>query len=284
MIVWPIFDLTVCRKPLVCRQPTIPKELMMSVTSERRRIAIREYLLRNGSAEVGGLSRHFNSSEATIRRDILMLLKENGFKKVRGGIGVDDTTSEPSIAQRSYMQSDKKRRIGKKAAELVHDGEAIFLGTGSTALEVAKNLTTRRKLTVITNSLPVITTLVDSPGVDLVVTGGALRRPELSFIGHIVEKALSELRADKVIIGIQGIHPESGLTNEFLPEAMLDRVLVTFAPQLIIVADSSKIGKIKASAVGRIEDIGILVTDPSIDAGTLENLQRHDVRVMLAEE
>jgi len=151
-------------------------------------------------------------------------------------------------------------------------------------LEVAKNLTTRRNLTVITNSFPVITTLVDSPGVDLVVTGGALRRPELSFIGHIVEKALSELRADKVIIGIQGIHPESGLTNEFLPEAMLDRVLVTFAPQLIIVADSSKIGKIKASAVGRIEDIGVLVTDPSIDVGIFEDLQRRSIRVLLAEE
>ena len=256
----------------------------MSIPNERRRAAIREHLLRNGSAEVGWLGRQFNASDATIRRDILALLKENGFKKLRGGIGLDDTKAEPSFAQRSYLQSDNKRRIGKKAAELVHDGETIFLGTGSTALEVAKNLTTRRNLTVITNSLPVITTLVDSPGVDLVLTGGALRRPELSFIGHIVERTLAELRADKVIIGIQGIHSESGLTNEFLPEALLDRVLVTFAPQLIIVADSSKLGKIKASAVGKIEDIGILVTDPAIDAGILEDLQRRGVHVMLAEE
>jgi DeoR/GlpR family transcriptional regulator of sugar metabolism len=87
-----------------------------------------------------------------------------------------------------------------------------------------------------------------------------------------------------VIIGIQGIHAESGLTNEFLPEAVLDRVLVAFAPQLIIVADSSKIGKIKASAVGKIEDIGILVTDPSFDAGMLEGLQSRNIRVVLAEE
>ncbi len=159
----------------------------MSVTNDRRRTAIREYLLRNGSAEVGALSRHFGASEATIRRDILVLLKESGFRKIRGGISVDDTKSEPTLIQRSYMQSERKSRIGKKAAELVHDGEAIFLGTGSTALEVAKNLTTRRNLTVITNSLPVINTLVDSPGVDLVVTGGAVRRPELSFIGHTVE-------------------------------------------------------------------------------------------------
>ncbi len=256
----------------------------MSVTNERRRTAIREYLLRNGSAEVSLLSRHFSASEATIRRDILVLLQENSFKKVRGGIGVNDIKAEPSLAQRSYMQAEKKRRIGRKAAELVHDGEAIFLGTGSTALEVAKNLTTRRNLTVITNSLPVINTLIDSPGVDLVVTGGALRRPELSFIGHIVEKALSELRADKVIIGIQGIHPEGGLTNEFLPEAVVDRVLVAFAPQLIIVADSSKVGKIKASAVGRIEDIGTLVTDSAIDPVILADLERRGAIVKLADE
>ncbi len=256
----------------------------MSVTNERRRTAIREYLLRNGSAEVSVLSRHFSASEATIRRDILVLLQENGFRKMRGGISVDDTKAEPSLAQRSYLQADKKRRIGRKAAELIHDGEAIFLGTGSTALEVAKNLTTRRNLTVITNSLPVINTLVDSPGVDLVVTGGAVRRPELSFIGHIVEKALSELRADKVIIGIQGVHPEGGLTNEFLPEAVVDRVLVAFAPQLIIVADSSKVGKIKASAVGRIEDIGTLVTDFAIDPDILANLERRGVIVRLADE
>jgi len=256
----------------------------MSVTNERRKIAIREYLLRSGSAKVSELSQHFNASEATIRRDILELLRESGFKKFRGGIAVDDTNSELSFAQRSYLQSDKKRRIGRKAAELVRDGETVFLGSGSTVLEVAKNLTTRRNLTVITNSLPVITTLVESPGVDLVVTGGALRRPELSFIGHIVGKTLSELRADKVIIGIQGIHPESGLTNDFLPEAVLDRVLVTFAPQLILVADSSKIGKINASAVGGIEDIGWLVTDTSIDANFLNGLKKHNVQILIADE
>jgi DeoR/GlpR family transcriptional regulator of sugar metabolism len=255
----------------------------MSITNELRREKIREYLLRNRSAEVRDLGRALNASEATIRRDLLALLTESGFKRIRGGISIDETKTELSVAQRGYLQADKKRLIGKKAAELVHDGEVIFLGTGSTTIEVARNLAGHRNLTVITNSLPIISTLVDNPGIDLVVTGGALRRPELSFIGHIVEKALSELRADKVIIGIQGIHPDRGLTNEFLPEAILDRVLVHFAPQLIIVADGSKLGKIKASFVGGIEDIGTLVTDSSIDRTILEELGKHGVRVMLAD-
>lgn len=254
------------------------------MTANSRREKIREYLLHNRTAEVKALSDYLNTSEATIRRDVLALLKERGFTRTRGGIGIDETKSELSVAQRGYLQTDKKRLIGKKAAELVHDGEVIFLGTGSTTVELAKNLTDRKNLTVITNSLPIITTLVDSPGVDLVVTGGALRRDELSFIGHIVEKALSELRADKVIIGIQGIHPEYGLTNEFLPEAILDRVLVRFAPQLIIVADSSKLGKIKASFVGSIDAISTLVTDSSGDRTIIDELTRRGVSIAFADE
>ncbi len=255
----------------------------MSATSELRRGKIREYLLLNRSAEVKSLCRAMDASEATIRRDVQTLLRETGFKRTRGGICIDDSKAELSVAQRGYLQCDQKKLIGKKAAELVHDGEVIFLGTGSTTIEVARNLTGHRNLTVITNSLPIISMLVDCPSVDLVVTGGALRRPELSFIGHIVEKALSELRADKVIIGIQGIHPERGLTNEYLPEAILDRVLVRFAPQLIIVADSSKMGKIRASFVGGIDDIGVLVTDSKVDVSILGSLTRRGVQVLLAD-
>jgi DeoR/GlpR family transcriptional regulator of sugar metabolism len=255
----------------------------MSITNELRRERIREYLLRNRSAEVKELCREMDTSEATIRRDILALLKDTGFKRTRGGISIDETRTEMTITQRGYLQIDKKRIIGRKAAEYIHDGEVVFLGTGSTTIEVARNLGSRRNLTVITNSYPIMATLMDNPGIDLVVTGGALRRPELSFIGHIVEKALSELRADKVIIGIQGIHPERGLTNEFLPEALLDRVLVHFAPQLIIVADSSKMGRIKASFVGSIEDIGVLITDSEIPAGARTKLEQHGVNVVLAD-
>ncbi len=257
--------------------------MRMSTTSRRRRERIREYLLQNRSAEVQDLCQAMDASEATIRRDVLALLSESGFKRTRGGICIDESKTELSVAQRGYLQSDKKKLIGKKAAELIHDGEVIFLGTGSTTIEVARNLTGHHNLTVITNSLPIISTLVDCPGVDLVVTGGAVRRPELSFIGHIVEKALSELRADKVIIGIQGIHPERGLTNEYLPEAILDRVLVRFAPQLIIVADSSKMGKIRASFVGGIGDIGVLVTDSEVDRTILDRLSAQGVQVLLAD-
>jgi DeoR/GlpR family transcriptional regulator of sugar metabolism len=254
----------------------------MSVSNALRREKIREYLAQHHEASVQDLSEHLNASEATIRRDIQALSREQGFTRSRGGIGLDESKSELSVLQRGRLMADRKRLIGREAAALVRDGESIFLGSGSTTIEVARCLSGHRDLTVITNSLPIITALVDDPRITLVVTGGAMRRPELSFIGHIVEKALSELRADMVIMGIQGIHPEHGLTNEFLPEAILDRSLVRFAPRLCIVADSSKLGKIKASFVGDIRDVDVLVTDGVENAETLGEIGRCGVRTVVA--
>jgi len=255
----------------------------MSVANDLRRGKIREYLMRNRSAWVKELTEQLNASEATIRRDVQVLARESGFRRIRGGIELDDSKLDFSVIQRGHLLAEQKRSIGLKAAQLVSDGEVVFIGSGSTTIEVARNLAGHKDLTVITNSLPIITTLVDNPRVNLVVAGGALNRAELSFIGHIVEKALSEVRADKVIMGIQGIHLEHGLTNEYLPEAILDRVLVKFAPQLVIVADSSKLGKIKASFVGRIEDIGVLVTDAGADPGVLAGLKERGVEILIAD-
>jgi DeoR/GlpR family transcriptional regulator of sugar metabolism len=257
--------------------------MTMSASNSLRRERIREYLMQNRSAAVADLGAHLDASEATIRRDIQVLVKEPGFRRIKGGIGIEDSTAELSVHQRGHIMAERKRVIGRTAAELVQDGESVFLGSGSTIIEVARCLADRRDLTVITNSLPVVALLADKPRINLVVAGGALRRPEQSLIGHIVEKTLSELRADKVIMGIQGIHPEHGLTNEFLPEAVLDRYLVDFAPQLVIAADSSKLGKIKASFVGKIEDVDILVTDDDADPAVLAELSRRGVRTVVAE-
>jgi len=256
----------------------------MSYANRVRRDKIREYLVRHRSAGVKDLGRQLNTSEATIRRDLRELALEDGYRRTRGGISLDDSRAELSVLQRGHIQGEQKKSIGRKAAELVSDGEVIFLGSGSTAIEVARNLDRHRDLTVITNSLPIITLLADNPRVSLLAAGGALRRSELSFIGHIVEKALTELRADKVIMGIHGIHPEHGLTNEYLPEAIVDRFLVHYAPQLVIVADSSKLGKTKASFVGGIEDIDVLVTDPGISPEMKTELESRGVKVVLAEE
>jgi DeoR family transcriptional regulator of aga operon len=256
----------------------------MSSANRIRRDKIIEYLMQHRSAAVKDLGNYLNTSEATIRRDLRGLAREVAYRRTRGGIALDETHTELSVVQRGHVQADRKRLIGNRAAQLVSDGEVIFLGSGSTTIEVARSLGGHRDLTVITNSLPVINILADNPRVSLVVAGGALRRDELSFIGHIVEKALMELRADIVIMGIHAIHTEHGLTNEYLPEAIVDRFLVQYAPRLVIVADSTKLGKTRASYVGAIEDIDTLVTDAGISPEMKAEIERRGAKVVIAGE
>jgi DeoR/GlpR family transcriptional regulator of sugar metabolism len=113
-------------------------------------------------------------------------------------------------------------------------------------------------------------------------TGGFLRHSELSLIGHFVEKALADLRADKVVIGIHGIHLQEGLTNDYLPEAMSDRAIIRFAKTVMVLADSSKLGKLKASFVAELDAVSEVVTDHGAPADFVAALESRGIRVTLA--
>ena len=249
-----------------------------------RRDRILGYVEQKGRASIDELCKFLDTSEPTVRRDLTTLAKEGLLRRIHGGAVLGDGfRADPPVVQRSSVNSAQKRAIGKKTAEMIHDGETIFLGSGSTVLEVARNLMDRRELRVITNSLPIVNLLADVPAIHLVMTGGFLRNSERTFIGFIVEKTLSELRADKVIFGIQGIHPEHGLTNDWVPETMVDRAIVSFAPELIVVADSSKFGKTRLSFVTGLAQVGVIVTDSGIDPHMAKQMTQRGVRMIVAE-
>ncbi len=245
---------------------------------------IQEILNKQGRASVAELTSLLSASEATVRRDLDLLAKDGVARRVHGGACRQTPAQpEPEVKQRGYLNMESKARIGRRAAELIKSNQTVYLGTGSTVVELARNLRAHEDLTVITNSLPVINTLADVPEVKIVVTGGFLRSSEQSMIGHLVENALRELRADMVVIGIQGIHSEHGLTNDFLPEALIDRLIVRFAPELVVVCDSSKFGKIKASFVAKLDQVSTIVTDSGIEPAMRGLLSGIGIRVLIAE-
>ncbi len=161
------------------------------------------------------------------------------------------------------------------------DGETIFLSSGTTTLEVARSLRGQRRLTVITNSLLALNQLADAPEITLVGLGGLLRRSEMSFIGHITEQALAEVRADKVIIGIRAIDAEQGLTNDFLPETMTDRAIMRIAREVIVVADHSKCGRVSAAFVAPLSVMRTLVTDSGTSPEFVGALTAQGIRVLV---
>jgi len=251
-------------------------------TPERQK-QILSLLTRQGRLSVAEIVSQFEISEATARRDLETLTSQGKAERVHGGvIAIEQAPPELPILERENEQADEKTRIGLAAANLVADKETVFLGSGTTVLEVARNLRNRKNLTVITNSLPVLNALAGAEGITVIALGGMLRESEMSFIGHITEQALSEVRADKVIMGTRGVSLEHGLTNEFLQETKTDRAILKIGREVIIVADHTKVNRVSTALLAPLDAMNIFVTDSKADKKFVQALKRKEIDVVIA--
>ncbi len=252
------------------------------VSGTDRQKQILQLLERQQRISVTELCNTFDISEATARRDLENLASQGKLQRVHGGaIVLTQAPPELPILQRQNEQAEDKMRIGQAAAALVQKGETIFLGSGTTVLEVARALRQRRELTVLTNSLPVVNILSGSEDITLICLGGMLRESEFSFIGHITEQALAEVRADKVFMGTRAISLEYGLTNEYLPETMTDRAILKAGKEIIVLADHTKFGRAATVRLAPLETIHTIITDNGISQDFLEAFQERGVNVVV---
>ena len=248
-----------------------------------RQKQILSLLSKLGRLSVAEIVETFSVSEATARRDLESLASEGKVQRVHGGaIAVEQAPPELPILERENEQTDEKTRIGRATAELIADKETVFLGSGTTVLEVAKNLRDRKNLTVITNSLPVLNALAGIKEVTVISLGGMLRDSELSFIGHITEQALAEVRVDKVVMGTRGISLEHGLTNDYLQETLTDRAILKIGREVIIVADYTKVNRVSTVLLAALAVMHTFVTDAQADKGFVAALKKKGLDVIVA--
>jgi DeoR/GlpR family transcriptional regulator of sugar metabolism len=239
-------------------------------------------LAEENSSRVADLSESLNVSEATIRRDLDRLEEEGLIQRTHGGALLVESRSSTNVEiLRVVENQEAKVRIGQAAAALIQDGDAVFIGSGTTTLEVARNLCGRRNLTVITNALNVINLLAREEGISLVSTGGMLRSSELSFLGHITEQVMREVRPQKVFMGLRAFSLEGGLTSDYLPEVSTDRAILESGLEIIIVADHTKIGKVAAGFVAPITVVDKLITDDQADPEDIRLLQEKGIEVIV---
>lgn len=208
------------------------------------------------------LSKALGVSPATVRRDLTELEKQGLIRRTHGGaLPLSGTSFEPSLGQKAAEQVEEKRRIGMAAASLVRDGETIILDAGTTTVEIARALSARRDLTVVTNSLAIAAELADREGVHVIVTGGDLRKHTMALVGPAAESFLRTITADRVFLGINGISPERGLTTPNLLEAATKRAMVQAASEVVVVADHTKLGRVTFAHVADLEQVDRLVCD-----------------------
>ena len=251
-------------------------------TPERQK-QILSLLARQGRLRVTEIVKQFSISEATARRDVEALASQGKAQRVHGGIiTLGQAPPELPILERESEQPEEKILIGRAVAGLISDRETVFLGSGTTVLEVARNIRNHKNLTVITNSLPVLNVLTGVKEITVISLGGMLRNSELSYIGHITEQALTEVRADKVILGTRGVSLEHGLTNDYLEETLTDRAILKIGQEVIIVADHTKVNRVSTALLAPLESMNTFVTDSNSDKKFIQSLKKRGIKVVLA--
>ena len=229
--------------------------------SRQRQQLIMDYIAAHKSAQVTKLREEFDISISTLRRDLIELEQKGQIARVHGGAVLLDHQNELPIRLQAFQQTEEKKRIGEAAAMLVDDGDTILITGGTTTDAMLPFLAPKENLTVITNSISCAYNLTQFPHIALVMLGGWLRHAGYSVHGPLTESGLKEFHPNKVFHGIFGICVSSGLTGTNLQEVQTDRYLISFAPELIILADYTKFCRKGPVRLATIEMVSKVITD-----------------------
>lgn len=252
--------------------------------AQQRRSKILELLQEEGSARVSTLSKVFEVSEPTIRQDLERLEAEGYITREHGGAYLKTIPEQVrSLTLQHTENMDKKIRIGRKAAELINDGDFIILDSGTTVTEIAKNLENKKDLKIITSSLNIALLLGAHHEFEVMVTGGEFKAPTLSLTGEKAAGFFDQIYVNKLFLATGGVSLETGLTYPGFNDIQVKRAMIESATEIYLVADSTKIGKTSFASLGGIELIHYFITDSEISADDRTEFQERGIRVIIAE-
>jgi len=236
------------------------------------------------SVSVTGLCELLDVSEMTIRRDLRTLSEDGLIERVHGGATVRYPRSyEPPYVTRTSANMQLKRAIACKAARLAPDGCSIAIDVGTTVEELSRQLVSRSGLTVVTNSLRVATILAEAPDIRLIVSGGIVRQQEWSLVGHVALRTFRDFRVDKAFMGVGGFDLTHGLTEFNLEDALTKQTMMEFAEQIIVLADSTKLGNTCFASVAALKQVDVLVTDWQAPQDYIDALEAMGIEVIVAD-
>jgi len=249
------------------------------VDAQARRSRLIATMRRDGRVEVRTAAEQLDATEMTIRRDLDLLVEQGVARRVRGGaVNLLMRGEELPFALRELDGTEAKRRIAVAAGELIRDGEAVVVDSGTTGLAVARVLAGRR-LTVMPLSLPAATLMSGSGEVTLVLPGGTVRRGEGSLVGSMTESALGSLRFDTAVLTCCGLSPADGVTAHDLQDAAVKRAAMAAATRTVLVAESGKLARTALAVVCPADRVDVLVTDRDAPEGAMEALVAQGVEV-----
>lgn len=241
---------------------------------------MRRMLRRKGVVRLDDLCREFDVSAATVRRDLEALENMGELRRVHGGaVSAGPELAELLFDEKTKVAAREKRRIARAAATLIEKEHTVFLDGGSTVLELARLLRDRSDVTVVTNSLRAALEL-GAGGPRLILIGGELRRRSQTIVGSLTALMLNGLHVDIAFMGTLGMTVKEGITTTDPDEAFTKQRVMARAGQVVLMADSSKVGKVLFSTSGKVSDIDVLITDDNIRPAFVKTLKKRGVRIV----
>jgi DeoR/GlpR family transcriptional regulator of sugar metabolism len=262
---------------------------MVSIESQRfpaaRLERLRELVIQRRALSFRQVMQELGVSEMTVRRDFAAL-EELGFaRRTHGGVvAVDRLSVELPHTEREVTASAAKDAIGALAASLVHEGDTVIVGSGTTCLAVARSLARLDGITVITNSIPALPLLIANPAINAIATGGSLSLVGYDMVGPLAEATVRRFRASKAFVGSSGITAQ-GSFDTSIERAAIDRLIVSSALEAFVVADSAKFGVPAVALMAELDELTAILTDapPSDDACVWLERSQVEVRVAAGE-
>lgn len=238
---------------------------MDGMMAEERRTQILHIVRSEGRVRVNDLVNRFSTSAVTIRNDLNELHQRGVVLRSHGGAVLPDRIlRESPVNERLKAHAEEKQRIGVMAATLINDGETIILDSGTTTLEIARQLKNKQGLQVITNGVNIAAELLDARGVQTFIVGGTVRGDSASIIGRSTEEMLEQFSADKLFLSGAGCDPDFGVSGANLEETMVNRAMLRIAREIILVADASKFSRRSMSRIAPFSEIDTVISDTGL--------------------
>ncbi|OBX09807.1 transcriptional regulator [Gallibacterium salpingitidis] len=254
---------------------------------KERQLAILNYLQIHGKTPVDQLAEYFSTTGTTIRKDLTVLEADKKVLRTYGSVvlveGEKEQDGDLPITNKTNINLLQKKKIAKAAVKLLKDGDSLIIDSGSTVLQMIPYLAELNNLTIMTNSLHIINSLVAlEKEHELLMCGGTFRSRSASFHGILAESTFEKFSFDKLFIGTDGFDLELGLTT-FNEVHGVSKAMTNAAREIIVLADSSKFGRRSPNIVCPLEKIDVVITDKLLDKKIHQALLDKGIKVIIAD-
>lgn len=258
----------------------------MELSAAERRSQIAQMVMETGKVYVADLVARFEVTETSIRRDLTLLEESKRLRRIHGGaIPLPGSFRTDSFAEKAELHIGAKERIGRVAAEMIGPDNIILLDSGTTTLQVVRSIPSALResnhITLVTNSIPLAHEVLAWPSPNLTILGGIYLPDYQATVGPQTLAQLSELSADIVFLGADGLTLHSGATTANVLMAEVDRLMVEKSRKAVLVTDSSKIGRVGFVPVKAIDAFNTLITDTSAPDDVVKAIRDMGVEVLL---